>query len=120
MTANGPASLIINAVGHCAGAMAFGLLLYLILRSRRRTYRAERLVTAAASLAFVWNAGSLLAITLGDLRSRAVDFTVLISFVALSFLPAVLLAVALPERRTFLQIGYAISGIASVLHALVS
>ncbi|MBS1875923.1 MAG: histidine kinase [Acidobacteria bacterium] len=118
MTQTNSISLVINAVGHCAGALAFGLLLYLVLRSRRSTYRADKLVTAAASLAFIWNAGSLLSITLADWPSRAVDLTILVSFSALSFLPAVLLHVAVPERPLFWRAGYLISIVAAALHAM--
>ena len=113
-----PTSLMVNAVGHCAGALAFGLLLYLVLRSRRRTYRAERLVTAAASLALLWNGGSLLAIVLANWPSRLVDLIILVSFAALSFLPAVLFQVALPERRLYWRLGYVLSLVAAILHSL--
>ena len=118
MTQTNSISLVINAVGHCAGALAFGLLLYLVLRSRRSTYRADKLVTAAASLAFIWNAGSLLSITLADWPSRAVDLTILVSFSALSFLPAVLLHVAVPERPLFWRAGYLISIVAAAIRTI--
>jgi two-component system LytT family sensor kinase len=113
-------SLVINAIGHCAGALAFGLLLYLIFLSRHRTYRAERLVTAAAALAFIWNAGSLLALTLTEWKSPVVDLAVAVSFSALSLLPAVLLHVAFPEWRSFWLSGYVLSGVAMILHLLES
>ncbi len=111
-------SLVVNAIGHCAGALAFGLLLYLIFLSRHRTYRAEHLLTAAAALAFTWNAGSLLALTLSDFRSPLIDLLVSISFSALSFLPAVLLHIAVSgeRRRPFLIIGYSVSTVSTLLH----
>jgi hypothetical protein len=116
MTSNHSSSLVINAIGHCAGAIAFGLLLYSIFLSRRRTYRADRLVTAAAALAFIWNAGSLLALTLTASKSPVVDLIVAISFSALSLLPAVLLQIAFPEWRWFWATGYVLSGLAMALH----
>ncbi len=112
----GHSSLVVNAIGHCAGALAFGLLLYLILLNRRQTYRAQQLVASASLLAFLWNAGSLLALTLASWKSPVIDITVALSFSALSLLPAVLLHVALPIRRGIWKTGYVLGGIAVILH----
>lgn len=112
-------SLLVNAIGHCAGALAFGLLLYLILISRRRTYRADHLVTAAAALAFLWNAGSLLGLMLTGVRGMGVGLVVAGSFAALSLLPAVLFEIAMPTRgRPLVLVGYALSSAATLLHLL--
>jgi len=53
--------------------------------------------TAAASLAFVWNTGSLLAMTARSVEEFFVDFIVAISFSALSLLPEVPTAGCVPE-----------------------
>lgn len=113
-------SLVVNAIGHCAGALAFGLLLYLIFLSRHRTYRAQNPLTAAAALAFIWNAGSLLTLTVGGAGGPFAELLVSVSFSALSFLPAVLLHIAVTGgwRRPVLAIGYAISTAATTLHLI--
>lgn len=113
-------SLVVNAIGHCAGALAFGLLLYLIFLSRHRTYRAQHPLTAAAALAFLWNTGSLLALTVGGGGGPLIELLVSVSFSALSFLPAVLLHIAVTgeRRRPILVAGYALSTAATALHLI--
>ena len=51
---------LVNTLGHSAGAIIFGIFLYLLLRDRAGTrLRGSWLSVAAASLAFLWNVGSL-------------------------------------------------------------
>lgn len=54
--------LLVNAIGHSAGMLIFGLLLLVLLRDRR-LWKAKRgwLAPVAALLAVAWNGGSLAA-----------------------------------------------------------
>ncbi len=53
--------VLVNTIGHCAGAIAFGILLYLLLLDwRRATAERSLLPSVAAGLAFLWNIGSLI------------------------------------------------------------
>jgi len=64
----------VNTIGHCAGAVIFGMLLYFFLVNRRRAGDARSsLRTMAAVLAMLWNLGSLVALAAGPgaARSRA-------------------------------------------------
>jgi hypothetical protein len=106
------APILVNTIGHCAGAIAFGILLYLLLRQRDRSL----LPSIAAGLALLWNVGSL--IGLATLPGNAVsDAIVAASFSVLSLLPAVLLHISLQSARRPLVIGgYVVSSIAVALH----
>ena len=55
--------VLVNTIGHCAGTVIFGILLYLLLVNWRRA-REERssLPPTAAALAMLWNLGSLVAL----------------------------------------------------------
>src|SRR5580704_17766278 len=82
--------VLVNTIGHCAGAVIFGMLLYFFavdwLRSREEH---SRLPLVAAALAMLWNAGSLVALATGPASGRAADVIVAVSFSVLSLLPAV-------------------------------
>jgi hypothetical protein len=57
------APVLVNTIGHCAGAMIFGTLFYLfifILEWRRDPRKRSPLPCVAAALALLWNAGSLI------------------------------------------------------------
>ena len=55
------APILVNTIGHCAGAIAFGILFYLFLLDwRRATAERSLLPSIAAALAFLWNMGSLI------------------------------------------------------------
>lgn len=111
--------VLINTVGHCAGAVLFGMLLYFFLLNWRH-HREERtkLPALAAALAFLWNIGSLVALGVGRQGGTAADVIVAASFSVLSLLPAVLLHISLGLRYRPLWIGgYLLSGGAIVLHA---
>src|SRR5260370_13336204 len=111
------APVLVNTIGHCAGAIAFGILLYLLLLNwRRATEERSLLPSIAAGLAFLWNIGSLMgmATPVGD---PTADVIIAASFSVLSLLPAVLLHISLQTRpRVLWMTGYAVSGIAVVLH----
>ena len=52
--------MLVNILGHLAGALIFGIFLYLLLRDRAGTrLRGSRLSILAAVLAFLWNLTSL-------------------------------------------------------------
>ncbi len=107
--------LLVNIVGHTAGAVLFGIFLILFLKDRAGSR--HLLSFAAAALAFLWDAISLFALSVNspDVRAHAVA----ISFAALSLLPAVLLQIALQSRlRVIVTAGYALSGTAVVLHLI--
>ena len=111
--------VLVNTIGHCAGAVLFGMLLYFFLLNRRRD-RQERtkLPALAAALAFLWNIGSLVALGLGRQGGLAADVIVTVSFSFLSLLPAVLLHISLgSEHRLLWWSGYMLSGVAIALHA---
>jgi two-component system, LytTR family, sensor kinase len=110
--------VLANTIGHFAGAVAFGILLYLLVIDWRRN-RGERgaLPGIAAALAFLWNLGSLVGFATAPEGGSVSDAIVAASFSALSLLPAVLLHISLGPRRPVLWItGYVVSGLAIALH----
>jgi hypothetical protein len=110
--------VLVNTVGHCAGVVLFGMLLYFFLLNWRHD-REERtkLPALAAALAFLWNVGSLVALGVGREAGMVSDVIVAASFSVLSLLPAVLLHISLGAHHRPLWIGgYALSFAAIVLH----
>ena len=111
-------SLLVNAIGHGAGLLLFAGFLVLYLRDRpwSRTVQGH-LPAVAASLALLWNLGSLLVLgSVSGLYGRS-DLIAAFSFVVLSLLPATLLQSSLQGvLRPVWIIGYAISGVAGSLH----
>jgi two-component system LytT family sensor kinase len=110
--------VLVNTIGHCAGAIIFGILLYLFVVNWRHA-REERtsLPAVAAALAMLWNIGSLIAIATGPNSGIIADVIVAGSFSVLSVLPAVLLHISLEADRPALWIsGYFLSAIAVTLH----
>jgi hypothetical protein len=112
------APIAVNTIGHCAGAIAFGILLYLLLLDWRRASGERSLLpSVAAALAFLWNVGSLIGIATTRSEDPVADVIVGLSFSVLSILPAVLLHISLQSRARPLWIsGYVVSGAAVVLH----
>jgi len=112
------APLLVNTIGHCAGALAFGILFYLLLLDWRRATGDRSLLPAiAAGLALLWNVGSLIGMATAPTGDRIADIIVAASFSVLSLLPAVLLHISLRSRPRFLWIsGYAVSAAAVALH----
>ncbi len=110
--------VLVNTIGHCAGAVLFGMLLYFFLLNWQQD-REERtkLPALAAALAFLWNIGSLVALGVGRQGGMAADVIVAASFSVLSLLPAVLLHISLASHRRPLWIsGYVLSATAIALH----
>ncbi|MCL5746143.1 MAG: hypothetical protein M1541_19810, partial [Acidobacteria bacterium] len=106
--------LLVNILGHAAGALIFGIFLYLLVRDRGGArLRGGRIPMAAAALALVWNLGSLLALAYPD----AAGIELMVSFTAISLLPAVLFHLSLDGRYRSLWIaGYAVSALSIAAH----
>src|SRR5271166_2149638 len=113
---------LVNTIGHCGGAVVFGMLLYFFLVNWRRGHdERARLPVLAAALAFLWNIGSLIALGTGPRGGIASGVIVAASFSVLSLLPAVLLHISLesdhhPNWRPIWIAGYVLSSGAIVLH----
>jgi two-component system LytT family sensor kinase len=112
--------VLVNTIGHCAGSVIFGMLLYLFLVNwRRAPEERSRLPAIAAALALLWNIGSLVALATGPAGGMAADIIVAASFSVLSVLPAVLLHISLESRHRTLWIsGYVLSFTALALHVI--
>jgi|HubBroStandDraft_1064217.scaffolds.fasta_scaffold00638_8 two-component system LytT family sensor kinase len=110
--------VLVNTIGHCAGAVIFGMLLYFFLVNRRRAGdERSSLPVVAAALAMLWNLGSLVALAAGPNGGQIAGGIVALSFSVLSLLPAVLLHISLQSRRRAVWIaGYVLSGVAVALH----
>lgn len=111
--------VLVNTIGHCAGAVLFGMLLYFFLLNwRQDREQRTKLPLLAAALAFLWNVGSLVALGVGRQGGMAADVIVAASFSVLSLLPAVLLHISLASRHRLLWLGgYLLSFTAIALHA---
>ncbi len=110
--------VLVNTIGHGAGAVLFGMLLYFFLLNWRYD-REERtkLPALAAALAFLWNIGSLVALGVGRQAGTTADVIVAASFSVLSLLPAVLLHISLGDKhRPLWMSGYVLSFAAITLH----
>ena len=111
--------VLVNAVGHLAGIVAFGAFLVLLDR-RARLSRRTRLSapTAAAALAFLWNLGSLV-VLIWSADSNGREVVASLSFAVLSMLPCVLLHLALGAQYRWLRAaGYVTGTISAALHLL--
>ena len=113
---NDHAALIVNAVGHMAGAIVFGIFLALALRGAARHHGGDHwLAVASAALAFTWNIGSFTNLVLPPGAARWVLEAV--SFSSLSLLPAVLLDLSLSGRLRMVKAsGYVLSLVATAMH----
>src|SRR5271169_5781941 len=114
------APVLVNTIGHCAGAIIFGILLHLFLLDWRRAAGArgeagarsdtgERSVLpcVAAALGLLWNLGSLIGMATAPEGDTIADIIVAGSFSVLSLLPAVLLHISLRSRHSALWVaGY--------------
>jgi hypothetical protein len=112
------APLLVNTIGHCAGAIVFGILLHLFLLDwRRATVEKSVLPGIAAGLGLLWNVGSLIGMATAPDGGPIADTIVAGSFSVLSLLPAVLLHISLRSRHSALWLaGYAVSFAAVLLH----
>jgi two-component system LytT family sensor kinase len=110
--------LLINVLGHAAGALIFAIFLTLLFSGRGWSGSRGRCLSGlAAALSLAWNVGSLVILAWPGLPSPALDLVIAFSFSVLSLLPAVLLHVSLVNSRPWLVTsGYLLSGIAIVMH----
>ena len=110
--------LLVNTLGHVAGAATFGVFLYLLWRNSRRTPLSDFwLPTSAACLALLWNVGSLAVLASAESVGWYRQLTVSLSFAVLSLLPGVLLHLSLGTRRLLLRTGgYVLSAAAMATH----
>lgn len=109
--------VLVNLLGHSAGALIFGIFVVLLWRSSGHL-PTSRLTRAAALTALAWNTGSLSLLAWpGGPRWWTEPLTV-ITASALSLLPALLLDLSL-ERHSLLlsRAGYTLSALAMLLHA---
>jgi two-component system, LytTR family, sensor kinase len=112
-------ALLVNTIGHFAGAVIFGIFLFLLLRDRvGARLRGSWLSVSAAGCAFLWNLGSVaVLITPTNVNAFATNLLIAFSFSVLSVLPAILLHLSLGRKHWPLTgAGYALSAIAVGLH----
>lgn len=114
--------ILANTLGHCAGALIFGTLLYLFLLDWYRSRRSRsRLSAIACGLAFAWNFGSIVAIAFNASGSQYTHIIFTVSFSTLTLLPAVLLHISLGAHYRFLLVsGYVLSAASILLYVLTS
>src|ERR1700749_327376 len=94
------APVLVNTIGHCAGVIIFGILLYLLLLDwRHAAGERSALPSLAAGLALLWNLGSLIGMATSPRGDPIADVIVAASFSVLSLLPAVLLHISLGARH---------------------
>ena len=110
--------LLINILGHAAGALIFAIFLGLLFSGRGWSGERGRYKTGlAAALACAWNLGSLLVLVRPGMPPRVLDLVVALSFSMLSLLPAVLLDLSLEDRHRRLAVcGYVLSAVAVAMH----
>ncbi len=110
--------LLINILGHAAGALIFAIFLCLLFSRRGWSGTRGRFLSGlAAGLSLGWNLGSLLVLAWPSLPPHTLDLLAAFSFSVLSLLPAVLLQVSLDGRWPMLTAGgYGLSGAAILLH----
>jgi len=110
--------VLINILGHAAGALIFAIFLVLLYSGRGWSGLQGRYLSGlAAGLGMVWNLGSLVVLVRPNLPAVWLNLAIAISFSVLSLLPAVLLHVSVgSSRRQLVALGYALSGIAVGMH----
>ena len=110
--------LLINILGHAAGALIFAIFLFLLYSGRGWSGMQGRYLSGlAAGLCLVWNLGSLVVLAWPTLPPRVLDIVVAVSFSMLSLLPAVLLQVSLEgDWPALVAAGYALSTTAVFMH----
>jgi hypothetical protein len=111
-------SLLVNALGHSAGILIFGIFLYLMIQDRARHGRAgASKPMLAAALAIGWNLASLIALRPSPENNLGQAITVALGFSVLSLLPAVLFDLCLENRERWLVgLGYLLSAVAVAMH----
>ena len=110
--------LLINILGHAAGALIFAIFLVLLYSGRGWSGLQGRYLSAlVASLSLAWNLGSLVVLAWPELPAPTLDIVVALSFSMLSLLPAVLLQVSLEGAwPALVGAGYGLSGAAVIMH----
>ncbi|HTU32987.1 MAG TPA: histidine kinase [Candidatus Acidoferrum sp.] len=110
--------LLVNIIGHAAGAIIFGIFLVLLIRDRAGMgLRAHWRSLAAAGLAFLWNTCSLAVLAATIRFGYEPQMFVAFTFSVLSLLPAVLFDLSLGSSlRTLVRVGYILSSAAVILH----
>ena len=110
--------LLINILGHAAGALIFAIFLFLLYSGPAWPgIRGRGLPAIAASLSLAWNLGSLVILARGGPPEFWTSLIVAVSFSVLSLLPAVLLQLFLQGRsRALTAGGYLLSGTAVTMH----
>ena len=97
------APVLVNTIGHCAGAIVFGILLHLYCSTGGGLRASEAFCPSiAAGLALLWNLGSLIGMATSPEGDPVADVIVAGSFSVLSLLPAVLLHISLRSRHRVL------------------
>jgi hypothetical protein len=111
-------ALLINILGHTAGALIFAIFLTLLFSGRGWSGNRGRYLPAlAAALSVVWNLGSLVVLAWPGLPAPVLNWVIAVSFSVLSLLPAVLLHVSLEHSRPWLvRAGYLLSTAAIGMH----
>jgi two-component system, LytTR family, sensor kinase len=110
--------VLINILGHAAGALIFAIFLVLLFSGRGWSGLKGRYLSGlAAGLSLVWNLGSLVVLVRPNLPAVWLNLAIAVSFSVLSLLPAVLLHVSVGSARPQLvALGYALSAIAVGMH----
>ena len=110
--------LLINILGHAAGALIFAIFLALLFSGRGWSgLRGRYLSGLAALLSLGWNLGSLVVLVRPGIAPAALNLVVALSFSLLSLLPAVLLHLSLDDSQPPLVIcGYGLSATAVGMH----
>ncbi len=110
--------LLINILGHAAGALIFAIFLVLLYSGRGWSGLQGRYLSGlAAGLSLVWNLGSLVALAWPALPAPVLALVAATSFSVLSLLPAVLLQVSLEGTwPALVGAGYVLSTAAVIMH----
>jgi two-component system LytT family sensor kinase len=110
--------LLINSIGHSVGLLLFAGFLILVLRDRHRNRSGNsNLPIITATLALLWNLGSLIVLAASSGLLPSSDLLAALCFGVLSLLPAVLLQFSLESKaRGIYLTGYGLSAIAAGLH----
>jgi two-component system, LytTR family, sensor kinase len=114
---NGP--LLVNILGHAAGALIFAIFLRLLFSGRGWSgARGRNLSGLAAALALGWNLGSLIVLVWPGMPKTLLEGITGFCFSVLSLLPAVLLHISLRESQPYVvRAGYVLSAIAVAMHS---
>ena len=110
--------LLINVLGHAAGALIFAIFLVLLYSGRGWSGSHGRYLPGlAAALSLLWNLGSLVVLAWPGMPGGLQGVLLAFSFSTLTLLPAVLLHISLGGRSRGLVIaGYVLGTIASAMH----